>query len=123
MRTWRLDLDSDPHAALLVRHGLDDWLTLLDCTDTARQDIVVVASELVTAAFTSRARTISVRVLFDDGRLRMDVHGEGCEDGDGLPGDHGNGRSLSDRIIERASDNWGRRRDPDGLRLWADILC
>ena len=34
MRTWRLDLDSDPHATLLVRHGLDDWLTLLDCTDT-----------------------------------------------------------------------------------------
>ena len=76
MRTWRLDLDSDPHAPRLARHGVRDWLDLVACTDDTKTDVTILASDLVTHAVSSDAALIAIRAVFDDGRLRIDVHAQ-----------------------------------------------
>ena len=124
MRTWRLDVDSDAHAPHLARHSLAIWLAHLDCTDNVRSDVILLASELVTNAVTTNATAVSIRVLFDDGRLRMDVHAQGHNEADRpTTGPDPQRQSLSERVTDAVADNWGHRREPEGMILWAEVLC
>jgi hypothetical protein len=124
MRTWRLDLDGDAHAPHLARHSVAAWLELLDCTETVRRDVTILTSEFVTTAVMSHATVISVRLLFDDGRLRMDVYVGGIDPLQGpASGPGGSRRSISTRVADAVADDWGQGEGPSGTHLWAEILC
>jgi hypothetical protein len=126
MRSWRLDLDGDAHAARLARHSIRGWLDLVDCDEDTKIDITLVASELVSDTVSDEAARVSIRMLFDDGRLRIDVHAER----DQPPTATGSLKlqdsacnSLTDRVISAATDSWGRTEMPHGTHTWAEILC
>jgi anti-sigma regulatory factor (Ser/Thr protein kinase) len=117
VRSWRLELDSDECAPRLVRHSLRSWLDLVACSDDAKDDLLLLVSELVTEAIEHEARTISLRGVFDDGRLRIDVHAV-----DAMP-TAVTDESFTDRIGSQITDNFGRRADADGIHAWAEKLC
>ena len=125
MRTWRLDLDADAHAPRLARHSVRAWLDLVACSDETKADITIVVSDFVSDAVTSAATHVTILLVFDDGRLRVDVHADRHEALIDL--DHQAGatpcQSLADRITEAATDSWGRTRTPDETHSWAEILC
>jgi hypothetical protein len=127
MRTWRLDLDSDAHAPRLARHSVRGWLEVVPCSDDTKVDVSIVVSELVTHAVTSGASSVSIRTVFDDGRLRIDVHApHDAADAGSVAGgqvQRSTSQLLSDRMIEAATDAWGRTRTPDETHTWAEILC
>jgi hypothetical protein len=126
VRTWRLDLDSDTHAPALARHSLRGWLRLVTCRDDTKIDVTILVSEFVTEAATSDATHVSISMIFDEGRLRIDVHAreEAPAGGGGrTPIQTATGPSFADRIADIATDNWGRTRQPDTTHAWAEILC
>ena len=127
MRTWRLDLDSDEHAPGLARHSLGSWLELVACDDDTKVDVIIVVSELVTHAVIGNAARISVRMVFDDGRLRVDVHArhdQPLTHASDSPQEQGLSRqSLTDRVADAVTDAWGRTCELDRTHSWAEILC
>ena len=127
MRTWRLDLDPDPHAPRLARHSLRDWLDLVACTDDTKTDVTILASDLVTDAVTSDATRITIRAVFDDGRLRIDVHAQHDPTVTDItterPADARPCESFSDRVTGAVADAWGRDCLAHETHTWADVLC
>src|SRR4051794_13037994 len=127
MRTWRLDLDSGPHAPRLARDSLRDWLDLVACTDDTKNDVTILVSDLVTHAVTSDATHITIRTVFDGGRLRIDVHAQHDPTAtaitDERPADARSNESFSDRVTAAVADAWGRDRLPHETHTWADVLC
>ena len=127
MRTWRLDLGSDPHAPRLARHSLRDWLDLVACTDDTKTDVTILVSDLVTQAVASDATHVTIRAVFDDGRLRIDVHAQHdptrADITDKRPADARSDESFSDRVTAAVADAWGRDRLPHETHTWADVLC
>ena len=114
MRSWRFDLDSDIHAPRFVRHTVRSWLTLVACPDDVKEDVLLFVSEVVTEGGLHGAQRVSVRVVTDDGRLRVDVHATGA-----TPAAEG---SFADRIGPVLADIWGRSDEPDGTHVWAEML-
>jgi hypothetical protein len=127
MRTWRLDLDSDAHAPRLARHSLRSWLELVACDDDTKTDVTILVSEFVTDAVTSDAARVSVRMVFDDGRLRVDVHAQYDQPLTSISANEQprgtSWQSLTDRVAEAATDAWGRACMPHETHSWAEILC
>ena len=126
MLTWRLELDSDDNAPRLARRTARAWLELIPCDDGTKADIIVVVSEFVTHAVTDESTRIALEIVFDDGRLRIDVHGQ--PDQRRPPGrsearHRGRTPNLTDRITDTVTDNWERRRTPHETHMWAEILC
>jgi anti-sigma regulatory factor (Ser/Thr protein kinase) len=126
LRTWRLDLDSDVHTARTARHSARSWLSIVDCREETKTDIIIVVSELVAHAAIDSTR-ISLTIVFDDGRLRVDVHAQHHQTDTvtrGRPLAHdAPGETLTDRVVAAATDAWGRTRTPHGTHTWAEILC
>jgi hypothetical protein len=127
MRTWRLDLDSDDHAPRLARHSVRSWIDFVDCDDDKKIDIVLLVSEFVTQAVNTGAAQVSISVIFDDGRLRIDVRAEHPVAEGQVGGVDANEdtilRSFADRMADAATDTWGRRRQSHQTHTWAEILC
>ena len=109
-------------AAAMVRAALRDHREF----GTASDDVVLVASELVSNAVThsggSEVDRLHVGVTLDAGGVRVSVHDPG------FSGDHPQLRDAGDpslggwglRIVERLADRWGFDHD-DGMRVWADV--
>ena len=125
MRSWRLDLDSDAHSPRLARRSLRSWLELVECDDETKVDVTILVSECVTLAVTNNATRISIRVVFDDGRLRIDVHAQHVEDRARVVGDRPEtpSEAVMDRVAAAAAQTWARRADTHETHTWAEILC
>jgi anti-sigma regulatory factor (Ser/Thr protein kinase) len=119
----RLDfqLPAGPRAAHDARHeilGANGSIPEL-----ARQDILLLVTELVTNAVRHGAdgasEQLGVQVLICPERLRVEVRdrGDGFEphQADSARGDHG-GWGLV--LVEELSDRWGVLRDGDGTVVW-----
>ena len=69
-------------------------------------------SDLVTHAVTSDATLITIRAVFDDGRLRIDVHAQHDPTVTDIiaerPADARPCESFSDRVTAAVADAWGR---------------
>ena len=126
MRTWRLDLDSDAHAPRLARHSVRSWLELVACDDDTKADVVLVVSEFVTDAVATAASRVVVRIVFDEGRLRIDVHAEHDQPTAATSGSRQldtQSEPFGDRIVTAVTDAWDRTSTPHGPHNWAEILC
>jgi anti-sigma regulatory factor (Ser/Thr protein kinase) len=73
MRRWRLELDTDPCAARIVRHIFDDWLPTADCREDDWLDARLAVSELVTIAVGETVEPIIITATHDSGRVLVAV--------------------------------------------------
>jgi anti-sigma regulatory factor (Ser/Thr protein kinase) len=119
----RLDfhLPAGPRAAHDARHeilAVNGWIPEL-----ARQDILLLVTELVTNAVRHGAagasEQLGVQVLIGPERLRVEVRdrGDGFDPCSADPprGDHG-GWGLV--LVEELSERWGVVREEDGTVVW-----
>jgi len=117
-----LDVECGSRAPAVVRTALNQLREL----GPARDEVILVASELVTNAVVhsggSRGDTIHVRAALDGGRVWISVHDPGLSadspqvrDSDGLQA-HGWGL----QIVKELADRWGFERD-HGYRVWAEL--
>jgi signal transduction histidine kinase len=101
----------------LFRWGLGDYADLAE----------VIISELVTNAVCHGAGTVGIRILHDDGHLRMEVH----DDGPGRPvwreaaadDESGRGLTLIEGLIRLNGGSLGVEGDTDGdgKTVWAAV--
>jgi hypothetical protein len=124
--SWRLDLDGNAHAPRLARHSLRPWLELVGCNDVTTADVTIVVSELVTHDVANDAARVSIRALFDDGRLRLDLHARHRATAPhpaDISSPDDSCQSVIERVVAAATDAWGRTRTPHETHTWAEILC
>ncbi|MCX4684066.1 ATP-binding protein [Kitasatospora purpeofusca] len=85
-------------------------------------DVELLSSELITNAVTHTDAVCAVCVRWNGARLRVEV----IDTGDQLPalGKAGpeatDGRGLF--LVEALSSDWGIERDPDGKRVWFEVV-
>ena len=126
MNTWRLDLDGDAQAPRFARNSARSWLDVIPCQDDTKVDIIIVVSEFVTEAVNAGAAHVSIGLLFDDGRLRVEVQARqadtrkavGVEQAETM-----SDRLLADHIANTATDIWRRTTALGHVDLWAEVLC
>jgi anti-sigma regulatory factor (Ser/Thr protein kinase) len=123
-RTKVIELDGDPDAPSRGRHAvtavLDEW----GCEPGAREDLLLVVSELVTNAVVHGGEPIRVTMVRAPERVRVEV-----TDGAAAASPHGNprpprdaetGRGLS--VVTRLAVAWGWRASPGrGKTVWAEL--
>lgn len=117
----RVELDNSELAPSTARHALQSWLAHVDCSEDVVGDALIVVSELVTNVVMHTASESFVVAVFDDHRLRIEVHDrdrqapaiaeEPSAGGFGLP------------IVESLCDAWGWEPTPYGKRVWTETLC
>jgi anti-sigma regulatory factor (Ser/Thr protein kinase) len=122
-RTEVIELDGDPDAPARGRHAVTEVLAGWGCAESAREDLLVVVSELVTNAVVHGAEPIVVTVVRDGQRVRVEVT-DGATDAS--PHNHRaapdaeTGRGLS--VVTRLAVAWGWRASPGrGKTVWAEV--
>lgn len=131
-RPWRTDddgaarvieLDGDPDAPARGRHAAEGVLSDWGCEGPAREDLLLVVSELVTNAVLHGAEPIVVTLVRDSERVRVEVTDA---DPDSSPyssrvtKESVAGRGLS--VVTRLAAAWGWRADPGARKtVWAEL--
>jgi anti-sigma regulatory factor (Ser/Thr protein kinase) len=123
-RTQVIELDGDPDAPSRGRHAVTEVLDRWGCEPDAREDLLLVVSELVTNAVVHGAEPIRVTMVRAAQRVRVEV-----TDGAAGASPHGNprpprdaetGRGLS--VVTRLAVAWGWRASPEsGKTVWAEL--
>jgi anti-sigma regulatory factor (Ser/Thr protein kinase) len=117
-----LEVGCGSEAPALVRAALSQ----IEELGAAREDAILVASELVTNAVVhsggSPADTIQVRTVLIRGDVSISVHDPGLSDDTPHLRDadvwQASGRGL--RIVNQLARHWGFERDR-GYRVWAEL--
>ncbi|WP_405728686.1 ATP-binding protein [Streptomyces sp. NBC_00028] len=73
LRSFEADIDPDPVHVADTRHRTATAMQQWDVSATLAEDVVVVVSELVTNAIEHGHGTVRLRVIHDDGELRIEV--------------------------------------------------
>ncbi len=118
-----IDLPLEPESAARARRELKPFRSSLD--ETSFVDLCLLVDELVVEALTAdggSSGSIELRAEGDGERVRVAVR----EGGDAYrlpsrrpePGDAGFGLHL----VQRLSDRWGMRREPERATVWLEIL-
>jgi anti-sigma regulatory factor (Ser/Thr protein kinase) len=123
-QTQVIELDGDPDAPSRGRHAVTEVLDGWGCETGAREDLLLVVSELVTNAVVHGAEPIVVTMVRAPERVRVEV-----TDGAAGSSPHGNprppanaetGRGLS--VVTRLAVAWGWRASPgSGKTVWAEL--
>jgi anti-sigma regulatory factor (Ser/Thr protein kinase) len=99
-----------------------EWLTDVPCATALVEDVLLVVSELTTNALVHAGSAATIVALFDDSRLRVEVHDE-----DPAPPqlrdrpDGAGGWGL--RVVAAVADGWGWMPTPTGKLVWVEVLC
>ena len=117
---FELRLDLSPHAPSVARHAVADWLGSVPCDQATIEEIVLVVSELVTNAVVHARSAPLITAVFDDGRLRLEVHDDSLEPPTIRPPVDG-GFGL--HLVSRLTDGWGWVPTPTGKQVWVETLC
>lgn len=112
----------DNHAPAVVRRALQE-LPALDC---ARDDALLVASELVSNAIRhsdcTESESLTVCAFCEQERLRISVIDPGLS---GRPAQvverpvETGGLGL--KVVQELSERWGAERRPEGYEVWAEV--
>jgi anti-sigma regulatory factor (Ser/Thr protein kinase) len=118
----RLVLKRSAGAPREARHAMRDWLATVGCPEQLREDMLLVVSELVTNAVIHARSDPVVVAMFDDGRLRIEVHDEDRSPPivTSSPGSDG---GFGIRLVAALSDGWGWAHTESGKRVWIETLC
>jgi len=119
----RVELDNSDLAPATARHALQPWLAGVDCSDEIVGDALIVVSELVTNVVMHTASESFLVAVFDDHRLRLEVHDHSPHApviADQPPGSAG-GFGLP--IVDSLCDAWGWEPTASGKRVWTETLC
>jgi anti-sigma regulatory factor (Ser/Thr protein kinase) len=118
-----IELDGDPDAPARGRHALSEILDGWGFAEPAREDVLLVVSELVTNAVLHGAEPIVVTVVRAAERVRVEVT-DGATDAsphsNRVPPEAETGRGLS--VVTRLAAAWGWRASPGrGKTVWAEL--
>ena len=121
--TQVIELDGDPDAPARGRHAVTQVLDSWGYAGPAREDLLLVVSELVTNAVQHGAEPIVVTVVRAPERVRVEVT-DGAADSSPhssrVPQDAETGRGLS--VVTRLAAAWGWRASPGrGKTVWAEL--
>lgn len=90
------------------------------CNDDVLHDIVLCASELVTAALIAHSTTMTVRLFIDDQVVRLSLFDDGV-----MPDDRDDPalrvQWMGFRLVEAVADRWGIEATGTGRELWAEL--
>jgi anti-sigma regulatory factor (Ser/Thr protein kinase) len=118
----RVALPADISAPALARHAVREVLAGLDLDDRQADDIMLVASELVTNAVEHGERPARLELDHDDGRLTMRVFDAGETAPELRVPSPREARSRGLQLVERLATRWGYRRCEGGKYVWAVFL-
>jgi len=105
----------DPAAARrFVRSALADW-----SDESSRDDVVLLASELVASVAAGSVPTLSLRVTVDPLGARIMVRGSRSTWPN--PFVLGRGEPLTTQIVDAVADTWGTAEHEDGLTVWCRV--
>jgi signal transduction histidine kinase len=118
----RITVHCDRYAPKIVRQALEE-LPELDC---AREDALLVASELVSNAVRhsqcTDGQTLTVRARCVEDRLCISVVDPGVSGRRAevveRPPERG---GLGLKVVEQLSERWGAKRGRDGYMVWAEM--
>jgi anti-sigma regulatory factor (Ser/Thr protein kinase) len=118
-----IELDGDADAPSRGRHAVTEVLEGWGCRGAAREDLLLVVSELVTNAVLHGAEPIVVTVVRTPDRVRVEVT-DGAPDAsphsNRVRPDAETGRGLS--VVTRLAAAWGWRATPGrGKTVWAEL--
>ncbi|MEN3263608.1 ATP-binding protein [Pseudonocardia sp.] len=118
-----IELDGDPDAPSRGRHAAERVLTAWGCEDPAREDLLLVVSELVTNAVLHGAEPIVVTLVRDFERVRVEVTDaapDASPYSSRVAKESVAGRGLS--VVTRLAAAWGWRADPGTRKtVWAEL--
>ena len=118
----RLALKGLAGAPREARHALRDWLTTVSCPEQLRDDILLVVSELVTNAVVHARSDPIVVAMFDDGRLRIEVHDQASGSPPIVTSSAGPDGGFGIRLVAALSDAWGWTPTESGKRVDRDAV-
>jgi CheY-like chemotaxis protein len=116
-----LELPADPASVAEARAFVRTTFASWDVDYELTQDVLIIASELVTNAITHANSACELRLAADEAKVRISV----LDRGDGTPDllahsdTRPHGRGL--HIVGALSTAWGVDRMPEGKLVWAQI--
>lgn len=118
-RSCALDLASSADSPRIARDAVTGFLADLDLSEGSVADAELITSELVSnaVAVASIGCGVQLRVVVDDGRLRIEVD----DDGPGRP-TVGTGTELGGfglQVVEALSERWGTDLASQHKTVWA----
>ncbi len=115
-----LELESDPRMVVAARQFVRDRLEAWEATDHL-EAAVLVASELVTNAVLHARTSITLRVLCQNGTVRVEVRDENTRVPvpSACPPDATSGRGLA--LVAALAGAWGIDHTSDGKSVWAEL--
>ena len=118
----RLALKRSAGAPREARHALRDLLSTVACPEQVREDMLLVVSELVTNAVVHAQSDPIVVGMFDDGRLRIEVHDDDRSPPIVTPVVGARMAASGYAWWRRSSDAWGWAPTESGKRVWVETL-
>lgn len=112
----KVQVDSSVSAPRRTRSKL---ASMEQALGTRYDDVVLIVSELVSNSVRhGTTEDIDVRVVADDGKIRVEV----TDDGPGFAPDAPRGEGLGLAIVEKLSEQWGLL-DGHRFTVWAELAA
>ena len=114
-------LPKDPQSPALARRSVEEVIAAAGVANAEKNDLVIIASELVTNAIAHGSGPVTLSVSCEDSEITVEV-----SDGDPrvelidmrpVDATAVGGRGL--RIVAALADRWGTRRSHRGKTVWA----